>query len=229
MHSYTVKVTDNIGAAQYEVLEPAIQEDMPTDWTCNWVNFWNRADFGCEAIIKLSSQGRLLGLLRFALYPYIEPYDPKNFEYVEILQLETLPRKERLLQPIGLWLIWYAVQIALDFCPGQTDGTLLRLDATKAAISYYREKVMMEGLGWVTIAPGKKDMLSYLLNKGRKSFLKDSRVPMESLTVHSDDNSWMETVDDEVTAGSKQWMSHQERQAFIKSRTYSTEPTELSQ
>jgi hypothetical protein len=153
LHSYTVKVTDNVGIAQQAVLEPATETDMPTDWTCNWVNFWNRADFDCEAIIKLSSQGMLLGLVRFALYPYTGLGNAENFEYVEILHLEALPRKERLLQPVGLWLIWYAVRIALDFCPGETDGILLRLDATKAAIPCYRDKVMMEGLGWTTIAP----------------------------------------------------------------------------
>jgi hypothetical protein len=50
-------------------------------------------------------------------------------------------------------LIWYAVQLALEFCTGEVDGTLVKLDATKAAMSYYRDKVMMEELGWTTIAP----------------------------------------------------------------------------
>ncbi|MGB3205468.1 MAG: hypothetical protein WBB28_10800 [Crinalium sp.] len=31
----------------------------------------------------------------------------------------------------------------------------------------------------------------------------------------------METVDDEITAGSKQCMSHKERYEFVKNRTYS--------
>jgi hypothetical protein len=40
----------------------------------------------------------------------------------------------------------------------------------------------------------------------------------------------METDDDDVTVGSKQWMSHQERQALVKNRAYAaTEPTELPQ
>jgi Domain of unknown function DUF29 len=30
------------------------------------------------------------------------------------------------------------------------------------------------------------------------------------------DSSWLETADDEVTAGSTQWISQQERQAFVK-------------
>ena len=34
------------------------------------------------------------------------------------------------------------------------------------------------------------------------------------------DNSWKETSDDIVTAGSKKFMSHQERYEFVKNRTY---------
>lgn len=34
-------------------------------------------------------------------------------------------------------------------------------------------------------------------------------------------NSWQETSDDIVTAGSKEFMSHQERYEFVKNRTYS--------
>lgn len=167
MYSYIVKVTDNTGVAQQAVLEPAIEADMPTGWTCNWVNFWDKADFNCETIIKLSSQGTLLGLVRFALYPYIGFGNTENFVYVEILNLEALPRKDRLLQPAGLWLIWYAVRIALDFCPGEADGTLLRLDATKA----YRHKVMMEGLGWTTIAPREEGYAFRFTKQGAAEFL----------------------------------------------------------
>jgi hypothetical protein len=44
------------------------------------------------------------------------------------------------------------------------------------------------------------------------------------------DRALIETADDELTVGSKQWMSHQERQAFVKNRVYAaTEPTEMSQ
>lgn len=33
----------------------------------------------------------------------------------------------------------------------------------------------------------------------------------------------METSDDVVTVGSKQWMSHEKRYEFVKNRTYSTD------
>jgi hypothetical protein len=72
-------------------------------------------------------------------------------------------------------------------------------------------------------------MRSDLRNKGRQNSSKGSRVPTEPPTVPYD-SSGMETADDDVTAGSEQWMSHQERQAFVKNRAYAaTEPTELPQ
>jgi hypothetical protein len=76
---------------------------------------------------------------------------------------------------------------------------------------------------------GKKNMRSDLRNKGQQSFLKDNKVYTEPPTV-PDDSSWMETTEDDVTVGSKQWMSHQERQALVKNRTYAaTKPNESSQ
>ena len=44
----------------------------------------------------------------------------------------------------------------------------------------------------------------------------------QPLPEESANSSWKETPDDVVTAGSKQWMSHQERYEFVKNRTYSS-------
>jgi hypothetical protein len=52
---------------------------------------------------------------------------------------------------------------------------------------------------------------------------------MESLDVLPN-NAWLETPEDIVTAGSEQWMGHQDRQALVKNRTYSvTEPTQSNE
>ena len=52
---------------------------------------------------------------------------------------------------------------------------------------------------------------------------------MESLDVLPND-AWLETPEDVVTAGSEQWMSHQDRQALGKNRTYSvTEPAQSNE
>jgi hypothetical protein len=69
-------------------------------------------------------------------------------------------------------------------------------------------------------------MLSDLRKKGQQSSLKDSKMPTDSPTAPYD-SSWIETAEDDVTAGSKQWMGHQERQALVKNRAYAaTEPSE---
>ena len=45
----------------------------------------------------------------------------------------------------------------------------------------------------------------------------------QPLPEESTNSSWEETPDDVVTAGSKQWMSYQERYGFVKNRTYSSD------
>ena len=64
-------------------------------------------------------------------------------------------------------------------------------------------------------------MLSSLHKKGHKSFAPESSKNT-AVQSHSANSSWKETPDDVVTAGSKQWMSHQERYDFVKNRTYSS-------
>ncbi|MEM9273025.1 MAG: hypothetical protein AAGA80_08695 [Cyanobacteria bacterium P01_F01_bin.143] len=154
--SYRVDVQSRSvgGSLQNDVayLEEATKNDMPSDnspnWNCNWIEFWQKADFDCEAIIKLSFREELLGLIRFALYPFYGDITPP--EYLEILHLECLPRQNRNCNPVGFWLIWYACQVSLNYCVGDDDGTLIRLDALDSAISYYENKVQMIGLGWTT-------------------------------------------------------------------------------
>jgi hypothetical protein len=37
--------------------------------TCDWLNFWDQRDPGCEEIIKLECDGKIQGLIHFAKYP----------------------------------------------------------------------------------------------------------------------------------------------------------------
>lgn len=180
MKNYKVKVLDNSGIKLDAYLEPALEKDLPPinspDWTFNWREFWQDANFKCEAIIKLYCQGKLLGLVRFALYPHPFPGDAP--EYLEILHLQCLsqPRREGV-SPVGFWLIWYASQIGLQYCVGEDDGTLIRLDSLEDAISYYRDKVKMEGLGWTTIAPGEEGYAFRFTREGAQEFC--SRIEQE--------------------------------------------------
>lgn len=153
---YKVKVIDNSGIRLNAYLEPAKQEDMPSisspDFSFAWREFWQKSDFDCEAIIKLSYQGEVLGLIRFGLYPYPFPSDAP--EYIEVSHLQCVYKEKRVVNPVGFWLMWYAAQIGFNYCVGETDGTLIRLDSLEEAIPYYADKVKMEGLGWTDIAPG---------------------------------------------------------------------------
>ncbi len=124
------------------------------NWVCNWQRFWQKADWDCECIIKLSWKGQILGLIHFALYPY--PPTNNLAEYVEILHIESCRIQDRDITPVGFWLIWYATKIALYYCEGNSFGSILELDAIEDAIDYYRDKVKMEEMGWTTIAPGEE-------------------------------------------------------------------------
>ena len=62
-------------------------------------------------------------------------------------------------------------------------------------------------------------MLSGLHKREQKSFAPESSKNTD--TQSEANNSWKETSDDIVTAGSKKFMSHQERYEFVKNRTYS--------
>ena len=170
---YRVKVIDNLGLETYAYLEPAQQEDMPSisspDFTFAWSDFWKISDFDCEAIIKLSYEGKVLGLIRFGLYPYRFPgeYTP---EYIEVSHLQYISKEKRLVNPVGFWLLWYAAQIGFNYCKGETDGTLLRLDSLDDAIPYYRDKVKMEGLRWINISPGEEGYAFRFTQERAKEF-----------------------------------------------------------
>lgn len=63
-------------------------------------------------------------------------------------------------------------------------------------------------------------MLLGLQGKEQKNSAEDKK---ESMVPQPDcaDQTWMETFDDEISAGSTQCMGHSERCEFVKNRTYS--------
>lgn len=145
---FFVPVRSKISTQTLAIVERARLNDMPSDWSCSWPRFWEMANFDCEQIIKLSFEGELLGLLRYGLYPY-----PGSPVFLEVTNLETTPTN-RLAEPVGRWLLWYATQTALRFCSADNDQALVFLVSLASAVRYYEEKVQMELLEPVTIAPG---------------------------------------------------------------------------
>lgn len=119
---------------------------------CDWTALWNNTDEDCEALVKLTYQGKIQGIVKFALYPYPAPDGIPRF--TEILNIESLSGTDRTVAPVGLWLIWYAVKICLEVgCSGDANGSILVLISLELAIPYYRDKVRMEGLQWTTLSP----------------------------------------------------------------------------
>lgn len=168
--SFKVSVLAQTGTQQTALLTPATEEDMPTDWTFNWQLLWQATDFDCQNIVKLIYDKQLWGLVRYGVYPYSDSTSP---EFLEIEHLETNPASrgqlsERLIIPIGKWLIWYAVQVGLQCCSG-TD-TLIVLVSLEDAINYYRDVIQMQCLGPTTIAPGEDGYAFKFSKKEAKAF-----------------------------------------------------------
>jgi hypothetical protein len=141
-------------ADEIAVLSPAKANDIPTDWYCSWLDFWNNANLECENIVKLVYEDKIWGLVHYGLYPY--PGYPRflEIEHIEAHLISRGDTAERLIQPIGKWLIWYATRVSLEFCQTQADDPLVILEALDTAVSYYRDKVQMEYLGFTRSTPG---------------------------------------------------------------------------
>ncbi|MBD2385226.1 hypothetical protein [Cylindrospermum sp. FACHB-282] len=156
--SYQVKVLIQSASEETALISPASADDMPTNWSCNWVNFWRNMDFECQNIVKIVYDGQIWGLVHYSLYPYFYPV-PAPPRFIEIAHIEAHPTSrgketERFIEPIGKWLIWYATKVAFEFCQTEADEPLVILEAFDTAVSYYRDKVQMEYLGFSLSTPG---------------------------------------------------------------------------
>ncbi|HHP7229888.1 MAG TPA: hypothetical protein ACFCUY_03390 [Xenococcaceae cyanobacterium] len=154
LNNYLVPIQTNSSETELALLAPAIESDMPVNWTCAWNNIWNKMDGDCQSIIKLVYQNQIWGLMRYGIYPY--PGEPL---FLEIEHLETNPTSigqvaNRVIKPIGKWLIWYAIQEALKLCNISDNDPLVILVSLEQAFKYYRDTIEMEYVGATTIAPG---------------------------------------------------------------------------
>jgi hypothetical protein len=156
MPHFRVNVLNEDGIIEYADLEPLSEFDLNAStvsrFECSWLDFWKGADFACEAFIKFVYRGEIIGLIRFALYPY--PLDKGHAEFVEIMNVESIRGKLKIPFPVGRWLIWYAAKISAIFsCTANAKGSVLILISLESAIDYYQNQVKMEGQGWITVSP----------------------------------------------------------------------------
>lgn len=154
--SYQVKINTNTSEGESAILTPASQSDMPVDWSCDWVNIWSMMDSDCQAIIKLVYQNQIWGLMRYGIYPY-----PGTPNFVEIEHLEANPITQgklvnRLVSPVGKWLIWYAIKGATSTCTVVNNVPLVVLVSLEKAMKYYRDIIEMEYVGETNLAPGEE-------------------------------------------------------------------------
>ncbi|MDF0555449.1 hypothetical protein [Kamptonema sp. UHCC 0994] len=152
--SYQVQIRTKTDGEQEAILSPATAVDMPINWTCSWPDIWQNTEFDLENIIKLEYQQQVWGLMRYTLYPY-----PGSPETLEIENLEANPasagtKSNRLIEPIGKWLVWYATQIGLRYCSGGVSDTLILLKSLDSAFDYYRDTIEMDYVGATNLAPG---------------------------------------------------------------------------
>lgn len=160
--SFVVPVSRLDGTLVEAILEPASVDDMPVDWLCNWPQIWKNSDFDCQAIVKMSVDSMLWGLIRFTLFPY--PYTKDNPKFLHIENLESHPsralnrsgvlteQRQFQVEPVGRWLIWYACWVALDRC--SSDQPLVTLSSSGEVVGYYRDTIGMNYAGVATAAPG---------------------------------------------------------------------------
>lgn len=156
---YQVSIQADSTIRQTALLAPAREEDLPTDWEFSWRELWQKTDFDCQGIVKLVYSEQVWGLVRFGLYPYSEPPELVEPQFLEIEQLEAHPTSRgtsasRSVAPIGKWLIWYATRLSLRLCSGGSNDTPVFLVALLEAIDYYRDIIQMQDLGSTTIGPG---------------------------------------------------------------------------
>lgn len=170
--SYQVNVRNkNTNGYEFGLLGEAQKEDMPSlkvnSWTCFWERFWEISDFECEAIIKFTysqptdDHPKVLGLCRLGIYPFKDQEDkPENEKrwFLDITNLETIQGEQNRppIIPIGQWLVWYAVDMALTYCIPNDPNCLVTVDSLEQAIPYYRSVIGMDGVGYKEGAPGEE-------------------------------------------------------------------------
>jgi hypothetical protein len=149
-NSYCVSIKGDKTA----LLEPAQKHEMPDRWDFAWPELWSKSNFEYQCIAKLTYEGNLWGLIRYSIYP---GYNEQNLLEIEHLEANPSSRSQvenRLVEPIGKWLVWYAIQVALELGLTDSDSTLIALASVPESFDYYRDVLEMEYLGSAPSAPG---------------------------------------------------------------------------
>ena len=125
----------------YAILMPINQSDEPI--TGNWSFPWEdeirkSAKSEKRILVKLEYEKKMLGLVNYIIG------ESRNTLVIEHLEAKQNV-KDRLVEPIGKWLLWYCYKVGIDFGLGSDveDTPLIFLFSKPKAFNYYKEKIGM--------------------------------------------------------------------------------------
>jgi hypothetical protein len=155
--TYPIDVWDKSEQRVKAIVGPVDLENDPLNaqgWSFDWTTVCQECDWDCEALIKVQYQQQIQGLMRLAIYPYGSSDQP-DAQFCEVRLLEACRAGQRLVIPVGKWLIWYACKISFEYCTGTfpqnppfglPSQTYVYLEALQSAYAYYTDKIGMERL-----------------------------------------------------------------------------------
>lgn len=110
--SYLVPTVTSDGNIVEALLSQAAKQDMcNSSFGFSWSYLWDISDFDWGNIIKISYENRILGLVRYELQPQPEVETPQEIsslqhQLLNILHLEAISGQQRVVEPLGKWLVW---------------------------------------------------------------------------------------------------------------------------
>ncbi|MFM6349535.1 MAG: hypothetical protein ACKPFK_31010, partial [Dolichospermum sp.] len=89
-------------------------------------------------LVKFEYEKKILGLLSYVVGT------SQNSLVIEHLETEQ-NIKDRLVEPVGKWLLWYCYKVGISFCLGKDleDIPLILVFSKPKAFNYYKEKIGM--------------------------------------------------------------------------------------
>ncbi|MDX2255928.1 MAG: hypothetical protein NW214_10455 [Pseudanabaenaceae cyanobacterium bins.39] len=125
----------------YAILMLINESDEPiTDyWSFPWeTDIRKSAKSEKRVLVKFEYKKKILGLVSYVV--------GRHQNSLVIEHLETKQNvQDRLVEPIGKWLLWYCYKVATSFCLGTDakDMPLIFLFSKPRAFNYYKEKIGM--------------------------------------------------------------------------------------
>jgi hypothetical protein len=152
---WKVPVKNSNSQVEYAILSDFSASDLvklPSSFGFPWSHINQITDPDWQQIKKISYDDKIQGLIRYEIRPQPEVEDPSDIlgldhELIFVLHLETKQGSERLVEPLGKWLVWYAAKVASQVCSGTQNGIFVGLIAIPTAREYYEDKIGMSNNG----------------------------------------------------------------------------------